>query len=59
MRRRKDPFLPKDRIDDKAQDALDALDRIKKKGLSKELRANIVKVKNDLHDILRDNHHQA
>ncbi len=53
------PNLPKERIDDKAQDALDNLDRIKKKGLSKELRANIVKVKNDLHDILRDNHHQV
>jgi hypothetical protein len=53
------PNLPKERIDELADDALDNLDRIKKKGLSKELRANIVKVKNDLRDIKRDNHHQA
>jgi hypothetical protein len=59
MRRRKDPFLPKDRIDDKAQDALDALDRIKKKGLSNELQADIDEAKNKLREIKRDNHHQA
>ena len=47
MRRRKDPFLPKDRIDDKAQDALDALDRIKKKGLSNELQADIDEANED------------
>jgi hypothetical protein len=54
-----DPYKPKDRIDELAQDALKALTRIKKKGLTKELRVDITKATKDLQHILMDNHHQA
>lgn len=53
------PNLPKERIDELADDALDNLDRIKKKGLSNELQADIDEAKNKLREIKRDNHHQA
>jgi hypothetical protein len=55
----KDPDLPKDRIDDAANDALAALKRIKKKRPSKELRVDVDTAIKDLKKITSDNHHQA
>lgn len=54
-----DPYKPKDRIDALAEDALKALSRIKKKGLTEELRLDIKRAIDDLQKIQMDNHHQA
>jgi len=58
--RRRDPFKPKDRIDELADDALAALSRIKKKDLTKELRLrDINTAKRYLRQMKMDNHRQA
>ena len=57
--RRRDPYKPKDRIDELADDALAALSRIKKKDLTKELRLDINRAKRDLRQMKMDNHRQA
>ena len=57
--RRRFKVLPKERIDKLADDALDALGRIKKKDLTKELRLDINRAKRDLRQMKMDNHRQA
>jgi hypothetical protein len=58
--RRRDPYKPKDRIDKLADHALDALNRIKKKDLTKELRLKDINMaKRDLREMKMDNHRQA
>jgi hypothetical protein len=59
MRRSKDPLLPKNRIDDSANDAKKHLGNVKKKHGSRDIMTEVKAAIEDLNKILKDNHHQA